>query len=436
MHKPTSAALAATLAGAVCAGLVSLPAAQAHPRHAHRAPAGDPDVVTEWDQIGVATIAADNAAVPARKQGIEVYLYLAFMHTAMYNAVVGIEGRYRPYRFHARPAPGASAEAAAVAAAHRVLVTYSPEQAATLDAAYAASLADVPDGRAEDRGVAYGERAAAALVRQRADDGRNAPITFDQAPAPGIWRPTPPGLVPFSAPWLGYVDPLTVRSGAQFGEPGPPPSLTSRRYTRDFLEVKALGSATSTERTAAQTETALLFGGNPIAQYASGLVDQAQTRGLDLVDSARMFAAVFASMADATISIWHAKHLYGGWRPITAIALADTDGNPATTPDPSWTSVIATPPYPDWVSGYCGVLAAYVQSLQVVLGTRHLHLTLTSTALPGVTRFYETGPQARTDVVNARVWLGLHFRFADEAADRMGLAVARYGMARNFRPVH
>lgn len=404
----------------------------------HGGPA-DPSVVTRWNQIGVATIAADNATTPPRKQPIEVYLYLAFMHAAMYNAVVGIEGGYEPYRFHEKAPVHASSEAAAAAAAHRILVTYSPEQRTTLDAAYDASLAAIADGESETRGVAYGELAAATLVAQRAQDGRNAPILFEKPEAPGIWRPTPPALARFSAPWLGYVTPLAVRSGEQFGDPGPAPALTSDEYARDFAEVKSVGAAASTARSDAQTETARFYSGNPVLQLTKGLVDQALTRHLDIVETARLFAAVHMSLADASISVWWAKHHYGVWRPITAIRLADTDGNPATEADPTWTSLIPSPPYPDYVSGYNGVMGAYTQALQEALGTRHLQLRLTTTVFPEGdprhTRYYDSGRAVRQEVIDARVWLGIHFRFADTSAARMGQQVARYALHHNFRPL-
>src|SRR6185437_9604976 len=134
----------------------------------------------------------------------------------------------------------------AVAAAYEVLVTYSPYAKTNLDAAYATSLAQIPDGKAKSRGIAFGTLAADDLIAMRANDGRNAPIFFTQPPAPGVWRPTPPGFVPMAVPWMGAVTPLLLRSGAQFGEPGPPPALTSNRYTRDFNEVKAFGSMNST----------------------------------------------------------------------------------------------------------------------------------------------------------------------------------------------
>jgi hypothetical protein len=403
-----------------CLGTASIATARTTAR------AEDPAVISEWNAIAVTTFGADPT-----KALQETPLYMGFVQAAVYNAVVGIEGRYEPYRFDARAPRGASAQAAAVAAAHEVLVTYSPYAQATLDAAYAASLAQIPDGNAKTRGIAFGTLAADDLIAVRANDGRNAPVLFTQPPAPGVWRPTPPAFSPMAVPWMGGVTPLLLRSGAQFGEPGPPPALTSDRYTRDFNEVKALGSATSTVRTAAQTSTALFFSGNAAVQFNAALRDQMTVRHLDIVDAARMFAAVDMSEADAIISVWHAKYLYGFWRPITAIQLADTDGNPATIADPTWMPLLTTPPYPDYVSGYSGLTGDFTRALADALDTRHLQLTLTSTAVPG-TRFYDAGSALRNDVVDARVWLGIHFRTADIGGVEMGQRVADWALDHYF----
>jgi hypothetical protein len=387
-------------------------------------------VITDWNALAVTTLAGDTTKGP-----VEDFLYLGFVQAAVYDAVVGVEGRYAPYRFHAHAPRGTSAQAAAVAAAHEVLVTYSPYAQATLDAAYAASLAQIPDGKAKTHGIAFGTRAADHLIRLRANDGRNAPILFTQAPAPGVWRPTPPAFLPMSAPWLGFVTPLLVRSPLQFGPP-PPPALTSARYTRDFNEVKALGSLTSTERTPAQTDTALFFSGSALVQYNYGLRDQVAVRDLDIVEAARMFAAVDMSVADAVISVWRAKYVYGFWRPITAINLADTDGNPATIADPTWVPLLTNPPYPEYPSGYNVVNSTVTHGLEELFETRHLQLTLISTAVPGVQRFYDSGRVERRDVVDARMWLGIHFRFADTAARDMGRRLTDWTLDHYFRPVH
>jgi hypothetical protein len=237
-----------------------------------------------------------------------------------------------------------------------------------------------------------------------------------------------------SAPWLGFVTPLLVPSATQFAPPAPP-ALTSARYTRDFNEVKAFGSLTSTARTAAQTDTALFFSGNALVQYHGALRDQVTVRHLD-IDAARMFAAIDMSLADAEISVWHAKYVYGYWRPITAINLADTDGNPATVADPTWVPLLTTPPYPDYPSGYNVVNSTVTHGLEDLFDTRHLQLTLISTAVPGVERFYDSGRAERRDVVNARMWNGFHFRFANTAARDMGRRLTDWTLDHYFQPIH
>ena len=419
--------LAAVAAAILLATLTSGAATAATPT---TMAADDPTVISDWNEIAVTTLLGDTT-----KQLVEDFLYMGFVQAAVYDAVVGVEGRYAPYRFHAHAPHGTSAQAAAVAAAHKVLVTYVPSAQASLDAAYAASLAKLPDGKAKTRGIAFGTRAADHLIRLRANDGRNAPILFTQPPAPGVWRPTPPGLLPMSAPWMGFVRPLLVRSATQFAPP-PPPALTSARYTRDFNEVKALGSLTSTERTEAQTSTAQFFSGNALVQYNTALRDQVTVRDLDIVDAARMFAAIDMSLADAEISVWYAKYVDGFWRPITAINLADTDGNPATVADPTWVPLLTTPPYPEYPSGYNVVNSTVSHGLEDLFRTRHLQLTLISTAVPGVQRHYDSGRALRRDVVDARVWLGIHFRFADTASRDLGRRLTAWTLDHYFRPLH
>ena len=327
----------------------------------------------------------------------------------------------------------ASAIAAAAAAGHKILETYSPYAQSALDAALATSLAAVPDGTAKNNGIAFGERAAQNIINLRAHDGRNAPILFTTPPAPGVWRPTPPAFLPMAVPWLGQVTPLLVHSATQFAPPRPP-ALTSRRYTRDFAEVKAYGSAASTVRTADQTATALFFSGGAVVQVNAALHDQAQRRHLDTTAAARMFAAVDMTISDALTTAWRAKLFYGVWRPSTAIQLADTDGNPATTADPIWTPLLVNPPYPDYISGYNTFIASATRALEELFG-RDLDLTLTSTAVPGAVRHFDTGAALRREVVNARVWLGIHFRFADIAGRNVGLALADWTLDHNFRRV-
>jgi hypothetical protein len=416
------------VAGTTIALLASLidvtPATAAPSNH------GDPAVISDWNAIAVTTLLADPTKVPQ-----ESFLYLGFVQAAVYNAVVGIDGRYEPYRTHARAPHRASDQAAAAAAAHKILVEYSPYAMVTLDAAYAASLAAIPDGLAKTNGIAFGELAASTLINQRHGDGRNAPILFTQPPGPGVWRPTPPAALSMAVPWMGFVEPLLIHSGSQFGLTEPPPALTSPEYTRDFREVKKLGAAASTARTPEQTATAMFFSGNATVQYQAALRDQLTVRHLNIADAARMFAAVDMSLADAIISVWRAKYVYGFWRPITAIQLAKTDGNPATKADPSWTPLLTTPPYPDYVSGYSGATGAFAGALADVLRTRHLNVTLISTAVPGVQRTYDSGRTLDRDVISARVWLGIHFRFADTEGVEMGQHVASWALDHYFQRV-
>jgi hypothetical protein len=419
--------LAAFTAAVLLAALTSGPATAAT---STTMAAGDPTVISDWNQLAVTTLVGDTT-----KQGTETILYMGFVQAAVYDAVVGVEGRYAPYRFQAHAPRGTSAQAAAVAAAHKALVTYVPSAQATLDAAYAASLSKLPDGKAKTRGIAFGTRAADNLIRLRAHDGRNAPILFTQPPAPGVWRPTLPAFAPMVTPWMGFVTPLLVHSATQFAPP-PPPALTSARYTRDFNEVKAFGSATSTVRTPAQTDTAVFFSGNPLVMFNAALRDQVTVRDLDIVDAARMFAAVDMSIADAIILVWHAKYVDGTWRPITAITLADTDGNPATDTDPNWMPLFPTPAYPEYPSGYTAFEASASRGLENVLHTRHLQLTLTSTAAPNLPRQYDSGRVLRQDVVNARMWLGIHFRFGDTAARDLGVRLADWTLDHYFQPLH
>jgi hypothetical protein len=411
---------------ALLAALAVVPATSS--TAAAKPPIGDASVISEWNQIAVNTMVGDTT-----KTGHpQVFLYLGFVQAAVYDAVVGIEGRYEPYRFNQRAPRHSSAQAAAVAAAHKVLVTYFSYAQATLDAAYASSLAQIPDGKAKTNGIAFGVSAADNLIALRAHDGRDAPIFFTQPPAPGVWRPTPPGFLSMFDPWLGFVTPLLVKSPFQFGPP-PPPALTSSRYTSDFNEVKALGSLTSTMRTPQQTATALFFSGNAFVQFNATLRDQATLRSLDLVDAARMFAAADMSMADGIITVWRAKYDYGFWRPITAINLADTDGNPLTIADPTWVPLLTTPAYPDYTSGYNVVTATATGSLEELFRTRYLNLSLISTAVPNVVRHYDTGAALRADVVNARIWLGIHFRSADEASRNLGLRLSDWTVDHYFQ---
>ena len=246
------------------------------------------------------------------------------------------------------------------------------------------------------------------------------------------------GVPRMFVPWMGAVTPLVLKSGAQFGEPGLPYSLTSKQYAKRVQRGQADGRqrATGSDRTADQTATALFFSGNAQVQYTGALVDQVVIRNMDIVDAARLFAAVNTSIADGLIAVWHAKLLYGFWRPITAINLADTDGNPDTVADTSWVPLLTTPPYPDYVSGYSGVTGAFTRSLQKTLGTGQLERDprLDRLRLPG-TRQFDKGGDLNEAVINARIWLGIHFRSADVDGVKMGQHAANWVLGHAFLPM-
>ena len=359
-------------------------------------------------------------------------MWFAFEQAAVYNAVVGITRRYELYNWNARGPRGASPQAAAAVAAHDVLLEYFPASQGRLDTALAASLAEIPDGPTKKQGIHYGERAADRLIELREDDGRFAPVTFDVPPAPGVWRPTPPAFAPFFDPWLSQLRPLLLDSPSQF-RPGPPPAMTSPTYTEDFNEVKAVGSATSTVRTPEQTATALFIAGSTIPLVSSSLRDLAARHQLDISDSARLFAAVDMSVADAVITSWDSKFEFGFWRPVTAIQLADTDGNPDTLPDPGWLPLIATPPYPDYTSGLTSIVGAATRALSGTLGLGGGRIDVNIT-VAGTTRHYEFASQLNRDAVDARVWSGIHFRTADVVGIETGTQVGDWALDNYFQP--
>lgn len=381
----------------------------------------------------VAAVSTIAGAAPngAGKANAEAFLWFAFVQAAVYNAVVGITREYELYKWNARGPKGASPQAAAAAAAHRILREYfgsSATIAANLDAALASSLAQVPDGLPKTKGVRYGERAADRIIRLRANDGRFAPIVFNKTLAPGVWRPTPPGFAPFFDPWLGQVDPLVLHSLDQF-RPGPPPAIASDLYLEEFEEVRDYGVFSGSLRTPDQEETALFFSDIGVGPLQASLRDLVTRRGLDISDSARLFAAVDLSLADTAGAVWDAKYYYGWWRPVTAIQVDDGDPNTVAVPD--WTPRIVTPPYPDYPSGLSGIIGALSTSLTLLGGGVDLFIT---SAAAGVTRHYTTAAKIQQDVIDARVWSGIHFRTADEVGVAMGTRVATWALAHHFAP--
>jgi hypothetical protein len=416
------------------AALLSVTLAIAAPVFAAQPPAAaDPAVIATWNQIAISTLvqAPPNGA---GKTAPEAFLYFAFVHAAMYNAVVGITGEYELYRWNARAPKGASPEAAAASAAHRVLHEYFGSigsVGATLDTQLSASLDEVPDGVPEDQGVRYGQQAADRLIAQRANDGRGEAVTVPPPTEAGDWRPTPPLELPFLVPWYGGIDPLLIDSTSQF-DPGDPPQIGTEQYRTEFEEVRDFGRIDSVVRSPEQELTARFFSDIGIGPLQAALRDLAGRRSLDISDSARMFAAVEMSMADATATAWYAKLKYLWWRPITAIRLADDDGDPLTAGVPLWTPFLVTPPYPDWSSGLCSVVGAVTAALSRLNADGTVDLRITSPSA-GLRHYLDKAVMAE-DAVNARVWSGIHFRTADQASITIGTQVANFALDHYFAP--
>ena len=320
-----------------------------------------------------------------------------------------------------------------------MLTTYFPAQKGNLDTKLAESLAAVPDGGPQDKGVAWGVRAADRIIALRANDGRNASVTIPAATEPGDWEATPPGFVSFAGTaWLGGVTPIAIPSAEEF-DPGPPPAINSPTYLREFNEVRDFGGTNAdTRRTGPQTQTALFFSDAGIIPMQAGLRDFATRHALDIDDSARMFAAADTAIADGAITVWNGKLRYMWWRPVTAIRDAAIDGNPDTVGLPGgavWSSRITTPPYPDWPSGLCSVVGAVSTVLERLNGNGTLDLRITSPAA-GETRTFATKAEIVPQAVDARVWSGIHFRTADEVSIEIGSSSADYVLDHYFQPTN
>jgi PAP2 superfamily len=387
------------------------------------------DAVLDWNAIAADTV---SKAAPPRPVPVS-FLDMAVVQAAVYDAVEAIGGKFKPYHVQIPGASG-SPEAAAARAAHDVLVNIFPPQAASLDTAYRDYLAK--KGLAEDNpGVAVGQKAAAGILALRANDGRlpnPTPAPFTGESATGVWRPTtsyqpppPPSGAPMVTPWLGTVQCFTLQSGDQF-RAKPPPALTSQQYTADYNEVKALGAQSERGRTAEQTELAYFYAGDIPLQLRRTLREVAATHVNNIDENARLLALANLAMADAAITAWDSKKHYVVWRPVTAIQEGENDGNPATTGDASWQPFLNTPPYPEYTSGANNVTAALIRTLALFFGKDDTTFTVSSDHAKATpkTRTYSRFSDMASDMVNVRIYHGVHFRSADEAGRDQGIKVA------------
>jgi hypothetical protein len=389
------------------------------------------DVVLDWNAHAARAIVTVGGQVPPR-----ALIRLAMVHLAIYDAVNAIEGG--PFESYAsvpnvdRPA---SAEAAAAAAAHDVLVALFPTQMEELDAEYAASLAGLPDDIARANGIAVGQQAASAILIARALDGRDATVTYVPGSGPGVWMPTPPAFLAAQAPETAFVRPFALNSGSQF-RPEAPYSLASEEWARDFNEIKALGSAVGSSRTAEQTDIARFWSDNPPLQWNRAWRALSMAKGLGLADNARYFAMLATASADALIACWDAKFSYNFWRPVTAIRAGDSDGNPETAPDPAWIGLIVTPPHPEYPAAHGCFSAASTETLKHLFGTDKVGFWMDSSA-PGVVhpiRTYFHFSDALAEVNEARIYGGMHYRNSTRVGASIGKQVSRFTTRHFFRP--
>jgi hypothetical protein len=295
------------------------------------------DVVLDWNVIMLNTIGGQNPFAQAR--------FAAITQTAVFEAVNAITGQYDPYLGTIAAPPGASAEAAAVAAAHGVLKHYFP--ASSVDAARVNSLAAIPNGRAKDDGIVVGEAAAAAMIADRANDGSAPPQFYTPLSAnPREWQPTPPLCTAAGGILLHWrnVTPFSIQGSGQFRS-APPPAITSGKYTKDYNEVKEVGALSSVTRPRIGP-TWRGISPSPARCWNQAARQVSAAEGLSLSENARAFALLNMAINDGLVSSMETKYYYVLWRPITAIRAGATDGNPRTDPDPAWTPFITTPCFP------------------------------------------------------------------------------------------
>jgi hypothetical protein len=360
------------------------------------------------------------------------------VHAAIHDAVQAYDGRFEPYAVRITGASG-SPVAAVAKAAHDVLVARFQEKTAFLDASYNAYLASHGGLAQDDPGVSVGQAAAAAIIALRVNDGSwpANPEAFTGGTEPGQWRPTPPAFASMAVPWLGSVTPFTLKDSTQFRVNQPPPDLKSRKYAEDYNEVKALGALNNSARTPEQTDMAYFFADNAFLYWNRALQGISDTYLDNLGDSARLFALCSLVMADAPITAWDSKLHYNFWRPITAIQQGDDDFNPSTIGDPNWLPLIVTPAYPEYTSGANSLNGAVTRMLHHFFGTDQLTFTLTS-SIPQViqkTRTYNRLSDAADDIVDARIYEGIHFRASDEAARDQGEHVSNWAFGHFLKPL-
>jgi hypothetical protein len=391
-----------------------------------------PDAVLIWNTN---TVNAVRASTPTKVQ-TDGMVYMSYVQAAVYDAVTKISGRYEPYHdFTVAVEPDASVQAAIAAAARTTLDYYLPDQQATVDAEYAAYIATL--SRNISGGVAVGEAAAQDIIAFRTGDGLKAatPSYGGIGPIlPGQWQLQPNQSA--QTPWLATMRPFLLDQASQF-RVGPPPSLTSHRYAKDLNETEAYGALNSTVRTSEQKAIAYFWVGNNINQYNQTMQTVVAQHGMDLVDAAHLLAMGELVTTDAGIACFDSKFFYQFWRPITAIRNADKDGNPGTTADPAWQALLPVPGHPEYPSQHGCFTAGFSDALAAALRTKHLDVTMpggeNGSSVLTTTQHFNDVDDIQDQVVDARVWLGFHFRNSVKQGEKLGNDVASWELKRYFK---
>ena len=421
MH--TKRLISAAGAAAIAAGAIF--GAQAG--NSTEANAANPDAhIAHWDAVAM------QAALAPGNTPAEQFPIFAYLNIATYDAVVLIEGGAQPFLIGGTAPAGASSEAAVAGAARTVLLHYLPGQTAIIEAGYTDALALIPDGPAEDTGAAFGASVAEQVIAIRSQDGFKAPGTYTPpaVPQPGEWVPSGPTPI---GTYSAAMQPFAIKSNSKF-RPGGPPALSSEKWSAEYNEVKALGAANSSVRTPAQTLAARFWGENPVAQAHAGYRNFIAEHDLDLRDSARFMAMVSVAQADAFNACFDAKYTYTFWRPATAIRNGESDGNPGTAGDPAWTQLLGgIPNHPEYTSAHSCVTTAAAEAISRFLGTDRIDYTIPSLTGLGA-RHYETVDDLVTEVGDARIWGGIHYRSSVEDGKDIGRKVAQQVFAKHFKP--
>ena len=396
--------------------------------------AAQANVVDDWNAIAQQAI-----VVNAGRGGGAAVVDFAYVHIAIYDAINAIDGRYSVFAVEPlTSAIGASPEAAGAAAAYTVLTWMFPLQQAYLDGVYAEYLAAIPGDVAKATGILVGTEVGVAFTALRTGDGRNASVPNIPGSGPGEYQLTPGCPAAPATPWLAQLKTFAIGSATQFRADGPP-NLTSEQWAEDLNEVKTYGALNGSARTAAQTAIGQFYSENPGAWFGRNVRGIAMAYQLSVADSARFFAQIFVTAADALITAWASKYYYNFWRPITAIRAADSDDNPNTDPDPTWMPLVPTPCHPEYPAAHGAGTGALAHALEQYFGSKRVQITLTSTAVPGAVpyafhEFTRTQDIIR-EVIDGRIYGGMHYRTSGVHGTVIANKVAHYVAKHYFQPL-